>query len=279
MKKLLKIILTILSLNLVLTACSKDKKNINVVSREDGSGTRSAFVEIIGLEENDNDLTTDEAIIQNSTNGVMTTVQGDKNSIGYISTGSINNTIKTLKVDGFEPSPEDIKLSKYKISRPFLLVYKENLNPLNKDFINFILSQEGQKLVENTGYIPLNSDYNYKKTDFEGNISISGSTSITPIMEVLKEEYEKLNPKVSIEIQSNGSSAGINSTLQGVSDFGMVSRQLKNEEKLELKAVNLAIDGIALIVNKNNPLEDISLDDVKKIFKGEISSWEKIKKE
>lgn len=277
MKKLSKILLIIFTLSFILTGCASPGENINVISREDGSGTRSAFVEIIGLTDGDNDLTSDEAIIQNSTNGVMATVEGDEKAIGYISTGSINETIKPLKVDGVEPTSENIKSGDYKISRPFLLVYKGDLDELKEDFLTFILSNNGQAIVEDTGYIAQDASEDYSSSNLEGKITVSGSTSVTPIMEALKEEYEKLNPGVSIEIQSPGSSAGITATLEDAADFGMVSRELKPEEAEKLKSESIAIDGIGVIVNKDNPIEDISLENVKSIFKGEVEKWEEIK--
>ena len=277
MKKMKKLIPLFLVLVFVLAGCA-GKASVNVVSREDGSGTRGAFVEITGLLEKEGDqeidTTYEEATIQNTTDGVMTTVKGDIDGIGYVSTGSLNDTIKALKVNGVEPSQENIKKGDYPISRPFLLAFKGELNPLQEDFLKFILSQEGQALVKDQGYIPVDAETSYQAGDIEGKITISGSTSVTPVIEKLKEEYEALNPKASIEIQSNGSSTGIKSTIDGASDLAMSSRSLKEDEKQSLTDITIALDGIGVIVNKDNPIEDLSLEEVKEIFKGNITSWD-----
>ena len=281
MKKILKILPMFLIMSVLLTACG-GSSDISVVSREDGSGTRGAFVEIIGLlekngdEEKDN--TYEEAIIQNTTDGVLTTVEGDEYSIGYISTGSLNDRVKALAINGVRPIQENIKSGQYEISRPFLIGFKDNLNELEKDFVSYLLSQNAQSIVEKEGFIPVDSDYEYKASNLKGSFTISGSTSVTPIIEKLKENYEELNKDVSIEIQSNGSSTGINSTIDGTSVFAMSSRLLKEEEDQELETITLALDGIAVIVNKDNPLNDINLNDVKDIFSGKILDWEDIKK-
>lgn len=281
MKKLIKFSPMLLIMIIFLTACGKSS-TINVVSREDGSGTRGAFVEIIGLLEKDKDTeidrTYEEAIVQNTTDGVITTVEGDKNAIGYISTGSLNDTIKELSVNGVRPTQENIKSGAYEISRPFILAYKSGLNDLEKDFLEFILSKNAQEIIEKNGYVPIDSDYEYEASNLEGKLSVSGSTSVTPVMEKLKENYEELNKGVSIELQSNGSSTGIKSTIDAASNFAMSSRALKDNELKELDHSILAMDGIAVIVNKDNPINDIKLDIIKKIYSGEILDWESIEK-
>ncbi len=251
---------------------------ISVISREDGSGTRGAFVEILGLMEDDVDNTTPEAIIQNSTNGVMTTVSTDPSAIGYSSLGSLNDTVKTLKVDGVEASAEDIINGTYAISRPFLLVTKGTPaeGSLEADFLKFAHSTQCQQIAEDEGYIKVEGAEEYQPADLSGSITVAGSTSVTPLMEKLAEEYKNLNPNANIEIQSTGSSAGIASTIDGSAQIGMSSRELKDEEKGELEELVLAKDGIAIIVNKENPLEDITKDQIKDIFGGKILDWEEL---
>ncbi len=259
---------------------------INVVSREDGSGTRGgAFIEIVGVLEKDGegnevDNTYEEAIIQNATDAVITTVQGDEYAIGYISLGSLNDTVKALKIEGgVEATSESIQNNSYKIARPFNIGYKEGLSPLEKDFLDFILSAEGQNIVLNEGYVQVKEDLpKYKVGEQEGKIIVAGSTSVTPVMEKLAEAYENIHPKVSIEIQSTGSSAGIQAAIEGSADLAMASRELKDSELKELTAEVIAIDGIAIIVNKENPIEDLSLSDIKSIYIGEITTWNQLVK-
>lgn len=257
-------------------------KTINVVSREDGSGTRGAFVEIVGVlekdaEGNEVDRTYDEAIIQNGTNAVMTTVQGDKYSIGYISLGSLNDTVKAVNVNGAEATSNNVQNGSYRIARPFNVAYQDNLSPLGKDFLDFILSSEGQAIVVEEGYVQVSTDLSpYDGSNQEGNLVVAGSTSVTPVMEKLAEAYEELHSSVSIEIQSTGSSAGMQSAIEGSADIGMASRDLKDSEKEKLSYEVVAIDGIAVIVNNENIVEDISLDNVKSIYTGEVTSWDEI---
>lgn len=255
---------------------------IAVVSREDGSGTRGAFVEIVGLLEEvdgeEEDLTTEEATVQNSTNGVMTTVAGNPSSIGYISLGSLNETVKALDIDGVEATPENIIDGKYAISRPFLLVTKGEPaeGSVEEDFLKYAHSAQGQAIIEEEGYVKVEGTEDYEPAEVSGNITVAGSTSVTPVMEKLAEEYQNLNPDVTIEIQSTGSSAGITSTIEGTAQIGMSSRDLKEEEKSELEELVLAQDGIAVVVNNENPLENISLDNVKAVFGGDLLDWEEL---
>lgn len=258
-------------------------KTINVITREEGSGTRGAFVEIVGILEKDTngnevDKTYTEAIVQNSTNAVMTGVTGDKYSIGYISLGSLNNTVKAVKIDGVEATPENILDNSYKLARPFNLAYKDDLNPLAKDFIDFILSAEGQKIAEEEGYVPINTNPpSYENiNEQKGSILIAGSTSVAPLMEKLVEAYQELNPEVSIDIQATGSSAGMQSAMEGTADIGMASRELKDSELAELTSLSIAVDGITVIVNKENPLENLSIDELKSIYIGEITKWNEV---
>ncbi|MGX7106230.1 substrate-binding domain-containing protein [Hutsoniella sourekii] len=254
---------------------------INVVSREDGSGTRGAFVEIVGVvDENDDDMTVQTAAIQNSTNGVMQAVAGDPAAIGYISLGSLDDTVKAVKVDGVEATPENVKSGDYPIARPFNLAWNnsEDLSEAAQDFVNFIHSAEGQAVVEEEGFISVAKDGEelpaFEAGEVEGTIEVVGSTSVTPVMEKLQEAYNKLNDKVTINITSNGSSAGMSAAMDGTADLGMASRELSEEETAALDSDAIALDGIAVVVNNENPAEDLKLEAIKQIFLGEITTWE-----
>lgn len=253
---------------------------INVVTREDGSGTRGAFIELFGLEEKNSDgekvdLTTQNAIVTNSTSVMLTTVAEDGSAIGYASLGSLNDSVKVVDIDGAEATAENIKNGSYKVSRPFNIVTKDDTNEAAKDFINFILSSEGQAIVEKSGYIPLDDNGSYKSSVNSGKVVISGSSSVTPVMEKLKEAYAKVNPDVTIEIQQSDSSTGVANTIDGTADIGMASRELKDtEEKEGVTATVIAMDGIAVIVNDKNEVDDLTSEQVKDIFAGDTTSWE-----
>lgn len=253
--------------------------DFSVVSREDGSGTRGAFIELVGLEEeaadgSKEDKTTVDAVVQNSTNGVMTTVAQDPSAIGYISLGSLNDTVKAVKVEGVEATEENIESGDYKIARPFNLAYKEEgLDEISKDFLDYCLSKEAQDLVKEEGYVPLKDAEEYTAAEgLSGSITVAGSTSVTPLMEKFKEAYEALNPDVTIEIQSNGSSAGIEAAIDGAAQIAMASRELKDEEKEQLTPEVIATDGIAVVVNTDSKVEDLTLDQLKQIFAGELKN-------
>lgn len=255
-------------------------RQINVVTREDGSGTRGAFIELFGLEEKNSDgekvdLTTQNAIVTNSTSVMLTTVAEDGSAIGYASLGSLNDSVKVVDIDGAEATVENIKDGSYKVSRPFNIVTKDDTNEAAKDFINFILSSEGQAIVEKSGYIPLDDNGSYKSSVNSGKVVISGSSSVTPVMEKLKEAYAKVNPDVTIEIQQSDSSTGVANTVDGTADIGMASRELKDtEEKEGVTATVIAMDGIAVIVNDKNEVDDLTSEQVKDIFAGDTTSWE-----
>lgn len=256
---------------------------IHVVSREVGSGTRGAFTEITKiLAKNDKgeevDSTYEEATIVNSTEGVITAVNGDPFAIGYISLGSLNDEVKAVKVDGVEATPENINKGDYKIARPFMLSYHEaNLSDVAKDFLTFIMSKDGQEIVKEDGCIPIETTESYKPANIEGRIAIAGSTSVTPLMEKLVDKYKELNPGFEADIQSNGSSAGIQAAIEGVAEIGMSSRNLKPEELEKVESTAIAMDGIAVVVNNDNATQDISLDNVHKIFVGEVKDWNDVK--
>ena len=256
--------------------------DISVVSREDGSGTRGAFIELFGIEEKDAsgekvDNTTEEANITNSTSVMLSTVADNEYAIGYVSLGSLNDTVKALKVDGAEPTEENIKSGEYKVARPFNIATKGDVSEVAQDFINFILSTEGQAVVSESGYIALDNVQAYAGSKSAGKVSIAGSSSITPVMEKLKEAYLKVNPSAEIEVQQSDSTTGMTSVADGICDIGMASREVKEEELAKgLKATVIATDGIAVIVNKANTLDDITSDQVKSIYVGDALSWDEI---
>ena len=247
--------------------------DITVVSREEGSGTRGAFVELMKIEDDDGDHTVDTAEISNSTSVVTQTVAGNKSAIGYISLGSLNDTVKALKVDDVEPTVENIKAGSYAVSRPFEICYKEeNLTDLGKDFI---MSAEGQKIVDDEGYIAMDEKAeSYTGSGMSGNLSLNGSTSVSPLMEKLAEAYRAINPDVTIDIQQTGSGAGITATADGTCEIGMSSRALKDEELSQgITEEQIALDGIAVIVNKDNGIEGLTSDQIRQIFVGDITNW------
>ncbi|WP_243343718.1 substrate-binding domain-containing protein [Anaerococcus sp. AGMB09787] len=267
------------------TDAAKDSESsmgaISLVSREDGSGTRGAFTELVGLvektDDGEEDLTSTEANVQNTTNGVMTIVAQDKGAIGYISLGSLNDTVKAVKVDGVEATEATVESGEYSLFRPFNLAYKEDaITDLGKDFLKFIASPDGQAIVSENGYVKIKEGEAYEASGMSGDLKIAGSTSVSPLMEKLIEAYKGLNPDVNIEMQSIGSTEGINTTLDGASEIAMASRELKDEEKEQLTPVVIANDGIAVIVNKENPIEELTSEQIQKMFKGEIADWSEL---
>lgn len=259
-------------------------KEISVVSREDGSGTRGAFIELFGIEQKDADgnkvdYTTDEAMITNSTSVMMTTVAGDEYAIGYISLGSLNDSVKALKIDGTEASADNIKNDTYKIARPFNIATKAEVNEVAQDFINYILSSEGQKVVEDSGYISTGDAAAFSGTSPAGKIVVAGSSSVTPVMEKLKEAYLAVNPNAEIEIQESDSTTGMTSAMEGICDIGMASRELKDSEiEGGLTPTVIAMDGIAVVVNNDSAVDELSSEDVKAIYTGEATAWSDIVK-
>mgnify|MGYP000095018673 CR=1 FL=1 len=257
-------------------------RDITVVSREDGSGTRGAFVELFGIEEEVNgekvDMTTEEANITNSTSVMMSTVAQDEYAIGYISLGSLDDSVKAVKIDGSEATAENIKNGSYKISRPFNIATKEDLSDAAQDFEDFILSTEGQKVVADEKYIAVADVKDYAGTKPSGSCVVGGSSSVSPLMEKLIEAYKAVNPNASIELQTSDSTTGMTSTIEGSYDIGMASRELKEEEAAELEPTVIATDGIAVVVNNANPLDELSADQVKDIYVGNVSTWDEITK-
>ena len=284
----------VLMLSMVFTGCAQNTrsgeqpaefnfdKDITVVARDAASGTRGAFHEIMNIIVKENDAETDKLVVGalefDGTDKVITAVEGDKYGIGYISLGSVSDRIKTVAVNSAEPTVENVKDGSYSVSRPFLLVTKGTENDLVKDFLKFTESAQGQSIVNEMKYIgAVDSPKEYTSSGMSGTIKVAGSTSVTPLMEKLQEAYSELNPDVTFEMQSNGSSQGIKAALDGTYDIGMSSRELKEEEASELNRRVLAIDGIAVIVNKENPKSDIASGDITNIYTGEITKWSEVK--
>lgn len=256
---------------------------INVVSREDGSGTRGAFIELFGIEEKDAegnkvDYTTEEAIITNSTDVMLTTVSGDDYAIGYVSLGSLNDSVKAVSIDGSEATVENIKSGAYTIARPFNIAASGEVSGPAQDFINFILSSSGQTVISESGYITVNDGAEaFTSNGASGKIVIAGSSSVTPVMEKLKEAYIAVNTAAEIEIQESDSTTGMTAVMEGTCDIGMASRELKDSEiEGGLTGTVIAMDGIAVVINHNNPADDFSKDAVNRIFRGDVTAWEEI---
>lgn len=287
--KINKIICTVMSTALIcgsLAACGvkvfQNGEFVSVISREDGSGTRGAFVELFGVEKKNNagqkeDYTSIEASITNSTAVMMTSVASDEYAIGYISLGSLNDSVKALKIDGADATAENIKNGTYKIYRPFSIATKGALNEISQDFVDYILSKDGQKIVEASGFISASDAGAYAGKKPSGKIVVAGSSSVTPVMEKLKEAYLKVNTNAQIEIKESDSTTGMASTINGICDIGMASRELKDSEKAAgLTSTVIAIDGIAVIVNLNNPVSELSKAQVEQIFTGNFTKWSDI---
>jgi phosphate transport system substrate-binding protein len=259
-------------------------REISVNSREDGSGTRGAFVELFGIQEEIDgekvDMTTEEANIMNNTAAMMSTVAGDEYAIGYVSLGSLDESVKAVRIDGAEATVDAIKEGTYKVSRPFNIATKEEVSEAAQDFINYIMSTEGQEVVTESGYIALDETEAFESNGAEGKVVVGGSSSVAPVMQKLKEAYEEINDKVEIEVQTSDSTTGMNDAISGVCEIGMASRELKDSELEQgLTPVVIATDGIAVIVSKENPTEELTSEQVKGIFTGELLSWEEIEAE
>ncbi len=281
MKRILSIATLFAVILTALCACGKSSgSTISVITREEGSGTRGAFVELLGIVDgdgNDNIVKTAEAT--NSTSVMMTTVAGNKNAIGYVSLGSLSSDVKAIKVDGAEPTVANIEAGTYKVARPFNLVYNDDkLSDVAADFVKFIMSSEGQAIVTRKGYISVKTSDSYKSSGLTGTVVLDGSTSVGPLMDAIADEYKKLNPDVKVQIQQTGSSAGINSAIEGVCDIGMSSRELKSSESAKIKTHKMATDGIAVIVNNSNTVDGLASEQIRSIFLGETTSWDGLAK-
>ena len=256
---------------------------VNVLSREDGSGTRGAFIELFGIEEKDADgnkvdNTTEEAIITNSTSVMLTSVASDEYAIGYVSLGSLDETVKAVSIDGAEATVENIKNGTYTIARPFNIATKGEVSDIAQDFINYIMSAEGQAVITENGYIGSDDAAAFESNGATGKVTVSGSSSVTPVMEKLLEAYQKVNTGAKIELQESDSTTGMTAAIDGTCDIGMASRELKDSEKSAgLTNQVIALDGIAVIVNNKNSASNITSEQVKAIFTGETTDWNNVK--
>ena len=261
------------------TAAGSMSGAITVLSREDGSGTRGAFIELFGIESKNDagekvDNTTEDAEITNSTSVMMTTIAGNKGAIGYVSLGSLNDTVKAVAIDGADATVDAIKAGEYKVARPFNIAVKDGLSDAASDFITFIMSEDGQRVVEDNGYISQGNEGAYTASGLKGKVVVAGSSSVTPVMEKLKEAYVAVNPDVEIEVQQSDSTTGMTSAIEGVCDIGMASRDLKDSElEAGLTPTVIAMDGIAVVVNNESPVAELTSENVKDIFTGEITDW------
>lgn len=288
MKKIISLSLVMILALTLFTGCGSSNsefdasREITVVTREDGSGTRDAFTELTGvLVKGDNtktDNTTVSAVTINSTEAVITNVKDNTSAIGYISLGSINDSVTAVKVDGVDVTAENVKSGDYAISRPFIIAHKGELSEVAQDFVTFILSADGQKVVSDEGYVTVAENTSYNGTKPSGKITIAGSSSVSPVMEKLAEAYQAVNTNAKIEIQTSDSSAGMQAAMEGTCDIGMASRELKNEEATSLTSQTIAKDGIAVIVNKLNTYTDLTMEQIKAIYTGEITVWSDISK-
>ena len=283
-RKTLAVILTCIVVLAAFAGCAKKSgfdasRDITVISREDGSGTRGAFVELFGIEQKDAngekvDHTVLTADITQSTGVMMTSVSQNTHAIGYISLGSLNDSVKALKIDGAEATVENIKNGSYKVSRPFNIATKENVSEVAKDFVDFILSEDGQKIVEQNGYIAALDASDYNGTRPSGKITIAGSSSVTPVMEKLREAYLAINTNATIEINQSDSTTGVNSVINDICDIGMASRELKDSELSSgITPTVIALDGIAVIVNNKNTVDNLTVEQVRKIYMGDVTKW------
>lgn len=291
-RKIVALILMAIIALTALTSCGKTEnkdndptissRDITVISRETGSGTRGAFVELFGIEHKDAngekvDHTVETADITQSTGVMLTSVAQNTDAIGYISLGSLNDTVKALKIDGIGATAENIKNGSYKISRPFNIVTKDSLSEVANDFISFILSSDGQKVVEDSGYILASNEGAYNGSKPSGKITIAGSSSVTPVMEKLKEAYLAINTNAKIEVNQSDSTTGVNSAISGICDIGMASREIKDSELSSgIKPTVIANDGIAVIANKKNAIDNLTIEQVRKIYMGELIKWSQL---
>ena len=275
MKKLFAIVLALV---LTCAVAFAAEGTITVMSREDGSGTRGAFVELTGVEQDDVDMTTVDAVITNSTAVMLTSVAGDPAAIGYVSMGSLNETVKAISVDGVAATVEGIKDGSYTLSRPFVVTTFGEVGEIAQDFLNYIMSAEGQAIINEEGYIAINDAAEaYTAAGVSGEITVGGSSSVTPVMEKLAEAYMALNPDVTVIVQQSDSTTGVTGTIEGTVDLGMASRALKAEEEEQgVVGTTIAMDGIAVIVNLENDTENLTTEQIMNIYTGAITDWSEL---
>lgn len=275
MKKLFAIVLALV---LTCAVAFAAEGPITVISREDGSGTRSAFIELTGVEQDDVDMTTVDAVITNSTAVMLTSVSGDPNAIGYVSMGSLNETVKAVSVDGAAATVEGVKDGSYTLSRPFNVTTYGEVGEITQDFLNYIMSAEGQAVISENGYIAINdAAESYTASGLSGEITVGGSSSVTPVMEKLAEAYMALNPDVTIIVQQSDSTTGVTGTIEGTVDMGMASRAIKDEEiEQGVTGTTIAMDGIAVIVNLENDTENLTTEQIMNIYTGAVTDWSEL---
>lgn len=280
MKKMISAVTAAVLLSTLFVGCAgKNTSRISVITREEGSGTRTAFTELFGITgEDENGSTTDYTVVTaettNSASVMLLSVASDPNAIGYISMSAVSEDIKAVIIDGVEPTAENVNNGTYKICRQFNIAVTEDISETAQDFIDFILSDEGQSIVEENGYISQGGNGAYSGGAPEGTVTVEGSSSVSPVMEKLKEAYLEVNPNAKIVIQQNDSTTGTTSAVNGVCDIAMVSRELTESElSAGLASVSIAVDGIAVIVNPDNPVDSLSSEEVKAIYTGEITEW------
>ena len=260
------------------TTAFEEGQKIVVMTREDGSGTRGAFVELTGVEAKNEagekvDNTTVDAEVNNSTSVMLTAVAGNKYAIGYVSMGSMNDSVKAVQIDGVEATAEKVASGEYALARPFNIAHKEDLGDLGHDFMEFILSDDGQSIIEENGYIGNKTGAAYNGSG-AGKLVVAGSSSVSPVMEKLIEAYTAENPDADIELQESDSSSGMSALAEGACDIGMASRELKDSELEEgLIPQTIATDGIAVIVNLENPVESLTCEEICAIYTGETTTW------
>ncbi len=289
-KRFLATLLTMVAVTTCFTGCGNDDegsgvsdKAITVITREDGSGTRGAFIELFGIEEKNADgekvdNTIDTAEETNSTAVMMTTVKGNNAAIGYVSLGSLDaSKVKALQVNGVDATVANVKSGTYKVSRPFNIATKSDISDAAQDFINYIMSKEGQAIIESEKYIAIETTTSYKANGATGKVVVGGSSSVAPVMQAIIDEYKKVNTDIKVELQISDSSTGMSSTIEGSLDIGMASRELKSAELEKLTPTVIAIDGIAVIVNQDNELSNITTEQVKQIYTGTITKWSEVK--
>ena len=275
MKKLFAIVLALV---LTCAVAFAAEGTITVMSREDGSGTRGAFVELTGVEQDDVDMTTVDAVITNSTAVMLTSVAGDPAAIGYVSMGSLNETVKAVSVDGNAATVEGIKDGSYTLARPFVVTTYGEVGEIAQDLLNYIMSAEGQAIINEEGYIAIDDAAEaYTAAGVSGEITVGGSSSVTPVMEKLAEAYMALNPDVTVIVQQSDSTTGVTGTIEGTVDLGMASRALKAEEEEQgVTGTTIAMDGIAVIVNLENDTEDLTTEQIMNIYTGAITDWSEL---
>ena len=275
MKKLFAIVLALV---LTCAVAFAAEGTITVMSREDGSGTRGAFVELTGVEQDDVDMTTVDAVITNSTAVMLTSVAGDPAAIGYVSMGSLNETVKAVSVDGNAATVEGIKDGSYTLARPFVVTTYGEVGEIAQDLLNYIMSAEGQAILNEEGYIAIDDAAEaYTAAGVSGEITVGGSSSVTPVMEKLAEAYMALNPDVTVIVQQSDSTTGVTGTIEGTVDLGMASRALKAEEEEQgVVGTTIAMDGIAVIVNLENDTENLTTEQIMNIYTGAITDWSEL---